>query len=131
MATTDIDELGDLVLIVGPDKARFKVSSHAMRLVSDVWRAMLTGPFREANSNEINLEYDDPAAMEILLLLAHLRFAKVPKDLEWNTLISLTILCDKYNAAAVMKASKYGAEWLAVCDWSYKDERAWVYWVFG
>jgi hypothetical protein len=84
MTTTKIDDIGDLTLIVGPDKDRFQVSSIALRHASLVWRAMLAGPFQEASATEITFEEDDPEALKVLLLLAHLQFSKVPKQIPFE-----------------------------------------------
>lgn len=44
-----LDPLGDINLTVknGEKVVKLKVSSHAMRLASPVWKAMLTGGFVE------------------------------------------------------------------------------------
>jgi hypothetical protein len=129
MSITKIDEIGDLTLIVGPEKFRFQVSSHALRFASPVWRAMLTGPFREATATEISFEDDDPAAMRILLLMAHLQFPKVPQQLSFDTLVNLASLCDKYDTASLVKTC--GKDLLGPCQSSSSHDKIWVYWVLG
>lgn len=89
---------------------------------------MLTGPFREANSTEIPFEDDDPAAMRILLLIAHLKFSKVPQQLSFDTLVNLATLCDKYNTASLVKHC--GKDLLGACQPSTSNDRLWIYWVF-
>lgn len=125
MAITKIDEIGDLTLIGDPEKFRFQITSHALRFASPVRRTMLTGPFREAIATEVNLEDDDPAAMRILFLMAHLQFFKVPQQLSFDTLVNLASHIHKYDTASSMKTC--GKDLLSPCQTSSSHDKTWVY----
>lgn len=104
-----IDTAGDLKLLVQhcEDWVTFQVSSKAMSLASPVWRTMLdpNGPFRESQSdnNEITFPDDDAKALLNLLLVAHLRFQDVPKELTFEQLLNVCILCDKYDCITLVR----------------------------
>ena len=110
--TTCFDPRGDVKLLLDGPKGEevFIVSSKAMTLVSDPWRAMLDprGSFSEAQSQgnhlsrEIPLHHDNPEPLSILLHLAHLQFDKVPLSLEFADLLALAILTDKCQATKVV-----------------------------
>ncbi|KAK6203964.1 hypothetical protein LQW54_008537 [Pestalotiopsis sp. IQ-011] len=81
----DINERGDIVLLVGEFKCQikangdhvhtkavgFRVCSSTLARASPVMKAMLFGNFREATQTTITLPEDDPKAMELLLSLVH------------------------------------------------------------
>lgn len=116
-ATIPIDPNGELNLIVGiGDEARtFRVSSHAMRLASPVWRAMLSSHngFKEASDEEITFPDDNPQAVFIVLVACHLRFQDVPEQLEFTELVNLCVLCDKYDCVSILRPwlSAWMAPW--------------------
>jgi hypothetical protein len=105
-ATELIDPDGDLTLIVGSDEntKRFRVSRHALRLASPVFKAMLTGRFLEASASELKLPDHDPEALAILLNVSHLQFRKAPPSFQTiNGFVGVAKLCDKYDMAAVTR----------------------------
>ena len=91
--TTCFDPRGDVKLLLDGAEGEevLIVSSKAMTLVSDPWRAMLgpKGSFREAQSQghhgsrEIPLHDDNPKRLSIMLHIAHLQFEQVPLNLEF------------------------------------------------
>ena len=66
---------------------------------------MLNGGFKESqfdhsasdNEHEICFHDDNSISLSILLNIAHLRFKKVPESLDFDRLVNLTILTDKYG----------------------------------
>jgi hypothetical protein len=104
---TIIDPEGDLLLVFSRDGHQranhFKVSEAAMRFASPKWKALMldkTPPTRDLTmgvTHQLHLLYDDPEAMRILLLIAHLQFSKVPKDITFQTLVHVCNACGKYE----------------------------------
>ena len=127
----------DVKLITGLQA--FWVSSKAVGLVCRPWEAMVNWPStKEVQENhveprEICMEDDDPAALEILLNITHLRFEAVPRSLDFEQLLSLAILTDKYQATRILRP------WIN--DWTMDlrrfigkpgyEEWAWMAWEFG
>ena len=84
----------------------FIVSSAVMRLASPVWEKMLDpqGHFRESFSNgEVQFVEDDAATLLLILRIAHLQFRKVPKALNFQGMVNLAVLCDKYDTAGLVR----------------------------
>ena len=96
-----LDPTGDLVLVIGSetDTQRFHVSRNAMALASHPWSIMLhrSGSFKEASAGTVSFPDDDVNAFMILLKIAHLRFHEVPLSLEYDQLLDIAILSDKYD----------------------------------
>lgn len=111
------DPYGDLVLVVNKaeKQRRFRVSTKVMSLASPVWRVMLdpSGPFQEAKreNGEVAFPEDDPNALCILLHIIHLRPRSLPNTLEGDVLMSLAILCQKYDTAELV-APWYHSKWM-------------------
>jgi hypothetical protein len=135
-STIYFDHKGDVRLLV--DQTILVVSSKAMSLISDPWNAMLgpEGAFSEAKSGRsepIPLPDDDLGALSIILNIAHLRFDKVPAHLEFNQLLRLAVLTDKYQATQIVRPwiSTWikGLEHLANKDGH--EEWLWIAWEFG
>lgn len=111
------DPYGDLVLVVNKaeKQRRFRVSTKVMSLASPVWRVMLdpSGPFQEAKreNGEVAFPEDDPNALCILLHIIHLRPRSLPATLEPDELMSLAIICQKYDTAELV-APWYGTKWM-------------------
>lgn len=85
------------------------VSSAVMRIASPVWRTMLDpqGHFMESQRSlihgEIEFPEDDPDALLCVLRIAHLQFRKVPDTLDYEELVDLAIICDKYDTVAIVR----------------------------
>ena len=82
------------------------VSSDVMRLASPVWRTMLDpqGHFMESSSNgTVQFTEDNAAALLLILRIAHLQFRKVPDVLEFQELVELAVVCDKYDTAGLVR----------------------------
>lgn len=119
--TTTFYEGGDLTLLLDQNEQglyehKFIVLSHTLIMMSPVWKAMLSGKFREGSTmHEIPLPDDDPEAMKFILNIVHLRPSSAPKsfvdnnnrfsEVEIALLSEITILCDKYDCATLCKNS--------------------------
>ena len=111
-----VDPHGDVLLLIAGEKQRIlQVSSKVMSLASPVWRTMLDprGPFREANPDDgaISFLEDDPEALLILLLAAHLKYQEIPEELTYELLWSVCITCDKYDCIEIVRP--WLLRWLA------------------
>jgi len=107
--TTDIAPDGDVTLIIGPEKASFKVFSQVLKISSKVFPAMFNPQFREGqsllqhSSTTIPLPEDDPEAMETLLRVLHgsdswthyLKF-------DGGHILRVAIATDKYDCNVAM-----------------------------
>ncbi len=137
--TVYVDPSGDIKLLVqaGEDQKTFVVSSKALCLASPVWRAMLDSKsrFKEASpsTGEVFLEDDDSEALWILLNIAHFRFLEVPQSLEYDQLLRVSILCDKYDIVTLVRPwlPKWirGLKHLSCC--AGYEEWLFIAWVFG
>ncbi|RYP37415.1 hypothetical protein DL768_010870 [Monosporascus sp. mg162] len=140
----EFDQRGDLKLRVGPpDDATsnsFLVCSRALARISPVFDRMLYGSFAEAkpaNSKDwvVDLIADDPAALVILLRIAHCRFQEVPETLTIDGLYALTTLTHYYDATPAL--SPWIDSWLASVEDIWRDSNVimpkllWVAWELG
>lgn len=84
----------------------FIVSSAVMRLASPVWQIMLDpqGHFMESFSNgEVHFAEDNAAALLLILRIAHLQFREIPQSLDLPEMVSLAVVCDKYDTAGLVR----------------------------
>ncbi len=157
-ATTYVAPTGDLRLLVThpkkgeadgtPSKDVTKtlvVSSTVMCLASPVWKAMFDpqGHFKEATwstsaaNREVAFPDDDPGALLVLLNISHLNFDQLPTTMEFDTLLNIAVLCDKYDMVKVIRpwipkwaeplrshALERGHEEYAFIAWTFGDQVA-------
>ncbi|KAK8223642.1 hypothetical protein HDK90DRAFT_97554 [Phyllosticta capitalensis] len=141
---TRFDNAGDLRLLVWdqtPEAVQrvFIVSSKAMSMACVAWNSMLNGSFKEAQptsgEREVELPDDDPAALEVLLNIAHLRFDWVPSWLYFNVLLQVTVLTDKYDMTRLIRP--WATSWfqtaqrLVSVTQSGYEEWLWIAWELG
>lgn len=134
--TIYFDRRGDVRFLV--DDTYLVVSSKTMSLISDPWKAMLgpDGAFSEAQPEKdkvIPLPEDNLEALTILLHIAHLKFNKVPRHIEFEELVNLAVLTDKYQATQIV--SPWLKDWLeplnkTVGKDGYEDW-LWIAWEYG
>ena len=130
-----VDPDGDVILNIknGADHRSFRISSHAMRLASPVWKAMLTGGFAESRKTTISLEDDDPDSLLILLRIAHLQHRQVPKELTFDQIAKLAVICDKYETVTLVRP--FLNPWVKPYEGNYlgPGHEKWLFvaWVFG
>lgn len=119
--------------------------SSSLAQVSPVWEEMLNPPFPKLTSKEggvdddekrekkIDLSEEYGEALLILLRIAHCQFSMLPSDLEFETILEMAILCNKYDCVGLVHS------WLEL--WLVNEEREcvdpghedWLFiaWVFG
>jgi hypothetical protein len=130
-----IDPDGDRCLIVGTEENQksFRVSSKAMCLASPVWRAMLTGPYKEATAKEIPFPAAEPGALIIALRIAHLQFRDLPSSLDFQELVNLAALCDEYDMVPIVRP--FSTKWIHTLEPLAEkigfEEWLFVAWTFG
>ena len=145
----EFDRRGDLTLRVGPPDAitsnSFLVCSRTLARTSPVFDRMLYGTFAEAKPTDdadvnpkhwvVDLPADDPAALAILVRIAHGHFNEVPKALPIDVLYSLTTLTHYYDATSAL--IPWVDTWLAAVDDIWRDadllmpQFLWVTWELG
>ena len=117
----------------------FVVSSAVMRLASPVWRTMLDpqGHFMESSSDgTVHFAEDNAAALLLILRIAHLQFRKVPDVLEFHELISLAVVCDKYDTAGLVRPwiktwEESLKNWSVIVEQPGGEEYLFFAWTFG
>ncbi|TGO38694.1 hypothetical protein BHYA_0069g00130 [Botrytis hyacinthi] len=123
-------------------RCKIMVSSKHMSFASPVFKAMLTGDFKEAvevrekGRTEIPLPDDDACAMIIVVNIMHGRFKSVPKYLNLVMFSKIAILVDKYQchestefAAKIWTANHRPLSWSR--SWYNTACLLCVAWVFG
>ncbi|KAF2190887.1 hypothetical protein K469DRAFT_512956, partial [Zopfia rhizophila CBS 207.26] len=111
--TITLHEQGDVTLIIGEEEQRVVVSTSILRRASPVWQAMFGERWAESEATEVPLPDDDVEAMVTVLRIAHLRFDEVPQKhgLSFKQLLSLAIICDKYDTVKIVRPFMYLHEW--------------------
>ncbi|KAF8542833.1 hypothetical protein BDD12DRAFT_875770 [Trichophaea hybrida] len=120
-------EDGDMILdaSAGYHSRRFKVSSHVLCAASNVFRAMFgpNGKFRESRelrtadaSTELYvlpIEEDDLDVLQIILMILHHKNSGVPKEIDFEKLVQVAVLSDKYDLAVALRftASAWRGRW--------------------
>ncbi|KAF2811826.1 uncharacterized protein BDZ99DRAFT_360876, partial [Mytilinidion resinicola] len=101
----------------GEPSARLLVASNILTMVSPVFRAMFTGGFAEGQDlspslpRVVPLPDDNKKAMELLCRILHFDTNAIPAELDMDSLVELTILCDKYDCATPFRF--YGNVWVS------------------
>jgi hypothetical protein len=112
----DIASDGDLVLIVGVEKVRLRVSSQCLRYATKVFAKMFGPDWYEGERLskklpcEITLLYDDAKAMRTICSVIHHRNGLVPENLTPKDVLHIAIEVYRYD---LRNALKYAIlEWL-------------------
>ncbi|KAJ9136546.1 hypothetical protein NKR23_g9776 [Pleurostoma richardsiae] len=97
-----IDEDGDLILVVGPEKKEFRVCSRTMRRSANFWKTLLYGSSAEAKRPKLSdwrveLPEDSAAAMEVLLYSAHNIHKQITPGDNLDLIYRILFLADKYD----------------------------------
>lgn len=114
---------GDLILIVGLEKAKLHVHSMFLRAVSKPFSVMFGPECKEGHDllnrdgpAESPLPEDNAAAMEIICSIIHHQNRKVPQPLAAGDILAVAVAADKYDC---VQALKFASEsWLR----SFGDE---------
>jgi hypothetical protein len=109
----DIAEDGNVVLIVGTEERRLRVSSSSLTNVSKVFRTMFGPHFSEGQNlgdisrgpKEVHMPEDNADAIEIICSLMH--FRGVPEEIEPDLMLQVAVATDKFDCGIVLQhASK-------------------------
>ena len=135
-STIVLYDTGDVVLLtIGEEKRPVATSRAVLTILSPVFKAMLTGGFREAaaTTSEIPLPDDDPDALLLLLRIAHLKFKDLPDTLSFRDLYHLAVVCEKYDAVGAFRPfwDRYGAPHLSYVGEVGYEEWLYIAWTFG
>ncbi|KAF5245542.1 hypothetical protein FANTH_7294 [Fusarium anthophilum] len=105
-SVTQITPEGDVLLVVGLSQHKIQVSSHFLKLISPVFRAMLDAPMKEGNGLADGSDHDDP--IEIILP----EDKEQPMDQVLRTLYSSDPSATKFSVSEAKEiailAEKYG-----------------------
>lgn len=149
LETVVLDDFSDLTLVVGTEDEdgdaetgstgsvgsvqRVKVSSSVLRLASPVWKSMFnpSGHFLESTAKEVSFPDDDPTALLIVLRIAHLRFKEVPDKVSFKELVSVAVICDKYDTVSVVRPflPRWTSSEMKISPG--KEELIFIAWTFG
>ncbi|KAK4188172.1 hypothetical protein QBC35DRAFT_531992 [Podospora australis] len=109
--TTVLDPYGDLTLLVGPEDAdepdifEFKVCAASLWRTSQIWKAMLFGPWLESRPEDpgqqwtVRLSSVKPIPLLVLLGIIHNKFEHVPMQLDVPSLNDVMMVVDYYDLA--------------------------------
>lgn len=137
-STIYFDAAGDVRLLVqSPEGEKaLVVSSKAMTMACKPWTAMLGPNFSEGQQEHdktIPLPDDNFKALSILLHIAHLQFNQVPSKLEFQELLEVAILSDKYQATPLVVP--WLSSWIKqlehLIDVAGYEAWLWIAWEFG
>lgn len=136
MSTIVLHDTGDVVMLaIGKKKLFVNAARTVLIILSPVFKAMLTGNFREAGAtaSEILLPDDDPDALLFLLRIAHLKFKDLPDTLLFQDLYQLSVTCDKYDVVGPVRPfwDRYGAPFLSHIEEAGYEEWLHIAWTFG
>jgi hypothetical protein len=105
----NISDDGDVILVVGPDKRKLRVSSCLLAKTSKVFNTMF-GPHYSEGQNlgdtstgpkEVQLPEDDADAMEIICSLMH--FRGIPENIETGLILLVAVAADKFDCRIVLQ----------------------------
>lgn len=138
-------ESGDLGLLITYSNQSLTLlgSSQALSLASPVWNLILNPPFPklvnkggghdDIQNKQIDFSEDDGEALLLLLRIAHFQFSKVPSTLEFEAILDVAILCDKYDCVGLVRP--WLSLWLVNEETQYNEPgyEGWLFiaWVFG
>ena len=106
---TTLDRNGDILMTV--QNRQFLVASKILIFVSPVFRAMLESGFSEGTAArssetplEVELQDDDPEALEFILKTLHFQSIKAEDHPSVDQLVSIAEVCDKYILFGAMES---------------------------
>ncbi|KAI0163592.1 hypothetical protein BJ166DRAFT_592393 [Pestalotiopsis sp. NC0098] len=100
---------GDLFLVVGKQKLRFRVHSQCLQLASSVFQAKFLLVWSEGQNpleeqpKDISLGNDDSSAMWTICCVLHHRNDLVPLELPAEEVLQIAVVSDKYNLSCALK----------------------------
>jgi hypothetical protein len=105
----DIAADGNVVLLVGPEGRRLRVSASSLANVSKVFRTMFGPYFSEGQDlsdissgpKEVHMPDDNADAIEIICSMMH--FRSVPQEVGPDLMLDIAIVVDKYDCGIVLQ----------------------------
>jgi hypothetical protein len=105
----DIAEDGNVVLIVGPENRRLRVSDSSLGNVSKVFRTMFGPHFSEGQDldnissgpKEVHMLEDNADAIEIICSMMH--FRSVPREIRPDLMLDIAVAADKFDCGIVLQ----------------------------
>lgn len=116
LPTTEIDPEGDVILVVGLQKIRLRVSSLFLKKASTKFAALFQKNaermdlFKRAfpgDTVEVGLPKDNASAMHILCKILHLDNTGLPTKMESADMLGLGIAADRYDCASQLQFVTY------------------------
>ena len=95
------------------------------------------GHFMESSADgTVHFAEDNAAALLLILRIAHLQFRKVPDVLELHELVSLAVVCDKYDTAGLVRPwikrwERSLKNWPAIVEQPGREEYLFFAWTLG
>ena len=112
MDTGAIASDGDVILVVGAPKSRFRVDSRCLSAASKVFKAMFSSKWSEGRDlshsepKHVALPEDDPFAIFVICCVVHHCNDKVPDSLAPQQLLEVAIAADKYDLSVALKYAR-------------------------
>jgi hypothetical protein len=105
----DIAENGNVVLIVGPEERRLRVSASSLANVSKVFHTMFGPHFSEGQDlgdissgpKEVYMPEDNPDAIEIICSIMH--FRSILQEVGPDLMLRIAIAADKFDCSIVLQ----------------------------
>ncbi|KAH7407173.1 hypothetical protein BKA64DRAFT_408839 [Cadophora sp. MPI-SDFR-AT-0126] len=108
---------GDVILVVGPEKAKLRVLSLFLKAASKPFSAMFGPDWREGQNMinhdmpvELLLPEDNVGALKVICAVIHHQNNKVPRILAAGDVLSVAVAADKYGCVDALKFAS--ADWL-------------------
>jgi hypothetical protein len=105
----DIAADSNVVLLVGPEERRLRVSASSLANVSKVFRTMFGPYFSEGQDlsdissgpKEVHMPDDNADAIEIICSMMH--FHSIPQEVGPDLMLDIAIVIDKYDCGIVLQ----------------------------
>jgi len=101
---------GDVILVVGPEKAKLRVQSLFLKAASKPFSAMFGPDWKEGHDTldldapvELPLPEDNASALKLICAIIHHRNKKVPQSLAAGDVLGVAVIADKYDCVHALK----------------------------
>ncbi|CAD6447383.1 3515e734-4505-45d6-ba75-2626f65c932a [Sclerotinia trifoliorum] len=133
---------GDIILVVGPEKKRFRLRSLSLKVASKPFLVMFGPHWQEGRDllnhegpMELSLPEDNSAALEIIFTIIHHQNNKVFRAIPARRVLDVAITTDKYDfinamklaSEALLRTKKRGADdlmFLAAAAYLFQNAQA-------
>ena len=115
-ANIDIADDGNIILIVGPEERRLRVSASSLANVSKVFSTMFGPHFNKGQNmddissgpKEVHIPEDNADAIKIICSMMH--FRSIPQEVGSDLMLDIAIAADKFDCGIVLQHA--GILWL-------------------